>query len=52
VINMKGPRRCPGQATGPAGGALHTGEAYEDANVKVELLARDENAFRVRVTKK
>jgi M6 family metalloprotease-like protein len=52
VINMKGPRRCPGPAAAPSGGALHTGEAYEDASVKVEVLARDANAFRVRVTKK
>ena len=48
VIAMKGPRRC----LGTAAGALHTGESFEDSEVKVEVLARDAKAFRVRVTKK
>ena len=48
VIAIKGTRRC---FDGGAG-ALHTGESFEDAAIKVEVLARDAGAFRVRVTRK
>jgi hypothetical protein len=48
VIAIKGPRRC---FSGGAG-ALHTGETFEDGAIKVEVLARDASAFRVRVTRK
>jgi M6 family metalloprotease-like protein len=48
VIAVKGPRRCDRNSAG----ALHTGEVFEDSSVKVEILARDATAFRVRVTRK
>jgi M6 family metalloprotease-like protein len=48
VVAVKGPRRCDRNSAG----ALHTGEVFEDAAVKVEILARDATAFRVRVTRK
>ena len=48
VVAIKGPRRC----FGTAAGALRTGEVFEDSAVKVEVLARDAKAFRVRVTRK
>ena len=48
VIAVKGPRRCDRNSAG----ALHTGEVFEDTAVKVEVLARDATAFRVRITRK
>jgi len=48
VIAVKGPRRCERNSAG----ALHTGEVFEDSTVKVEVLARDTTAFRVRITRK
>jgi M6 family metalloprotease-like protein len=48
VIAIKGPRRCDRNSAG----ALHTGEVVEDSSVKVEILARDASAFRVRITRK
>jgi M6 family metalloprotease-like protein len=51
VVHMDGPQRCAG-GRGAAGGALHTGEVFEDNVVKVELLTRDARSFRVRITRK
>ena len=48
VLNLKGTPKC---GAGGAG-AFRPGEAFEDARVKVEVLARDATAYRVRVTKK
>jgi M6 family metalloprotease-like protein len=47
-INLKGPKECDLAVAG----AFQTGERFEDANIRVEVLARDASAFRVRVTKK
>jgi hypothetical protein len=49
AIRVHGPRGC-GTAFGAF--AYQTGEVFEDAAVKIEVLARDANAFRVRVTRK
>ena len=48
AIIVKGPAAC-GVASP---GALSTGEAHDDEFVKVEVLASDGSAYRVRVTKK
>jgi M6 family metalloprotease-like protein len=48
VIAVKGPRRCDRNSAG----ALHTGEEFEDTTLKVEVLARDASAYRVRITRK
>ena len=49
AIRVHGPRGC-GTAFGAF--AYQAGEVYEDAALKVEVLARDASAFRVRVTRK
>lgn len=48
VVNLKGPKRCEQFVAG----AFRPGQTYEDASVKVEVLARDAVAYRVRVTRK
>ena len=48
MLAVKGPPAC-GVASP---GALATGETFEDPQVKVEVLATDGRAYRVRVTKK
>jgi M6 family metalloprotease-like protein len=48
VLDLKGPKEC---GVGTAG-AFETGETFEDALVRVEVVARTASAFRVRVTKK